>query len=108
MMNPGEGTKDHGRVAREVSQQLKIASADAHSSMQRASQSLANLGSLMQKHGSSVHDLVANHLPSISPGLVPDAEAIRKAKELDELISVKNLPSLRAPSILTRIINQRI
>jgi hypothetical protein len=108
MMNPGEGTKDHGRVSRELAQQLKVAQADAQASMQRASQSLSDLGSLMQRQGSSFHDLVTTHLPSITPGLVPDEESIRKAKELDELISVKNLPPIRPSSILTRIINQRL
>jgi hypothetical protein len=107
-MNPGEGTKDHGRVARELGQQLKVAQADARSSMQRASQSLADLGSLMQSQGSSIHDMVTTHLPAMTPGLVPDQEAIRRAKELDELISVKNLPPLRPSSILTRIISQRL
>lgn len=107
-MNPGEGTNDHVRVARELSQQLKIAGADAQASMQRANRSLADLGSLMQRQGSSIHDLVTKDLPSLDPGLIPDEEAIRKAKELDEMISVKNLPPLRPSSILTRIINQRL
>lgn len=99
---------DPEAMAREIRHQLDVSRSHADSQMRRVDASIAQLGALMSTHGSSVHDLVTNRIPSAEPGLEPDASTLREARRLDELISVRNLPPIRPATLLTRIITQRI
>lgn len=99
---------DTKEMEREIRHQLDVSRAHTASQMRRADESIARLGALLSSHGSSVHDLVANRIPAATPGYEPDATTIVKARRLDELISVKNLPPIRPATLLTRIITQRI
>lgn len=109
----GEGTSpvptpDPGKIEGEIRHQLDVSRAHTQSQMRNANESMGRLGALLSSHGSSVHDLVTNRIPAATPGYEPDPATIEKARRLDELISVKNLPPIRPATLLTRIITQRI
>lgn len=101
-------TPDPRKIEREIRHQLDVSRAHTESQMRQADESIGRLGALLSSHGSSVHDLVTNRIPAATPGYEPDAATIAKARRLDELISVRNLPPIRPATLLTRIITQRI